>query len=401
MKLSSYYKFSLALSALCILGATTQPADADTPSYTVIDLGTLTNIPTKGNYLQTEASGINNAGQVVGSAIAGNSSYGFRTAPNSPINQATDNLGDLGGNIPGPFTFATGINKSGQVVGLSTRPLPGAVPPSARGAFRTAPNSPINPDTDSLGGITTATAINQAGQVVGFSFIYSNGPPNYHAFRTAPNSSFNPDTDELGTLGGTSGYGGMSSYATAINKSGRVVGYSTTDSGETHAFRTARNQPINPATDDLGTLGGTSSHATGINRLGQVVGNSTTSNGETHAFRTARNRAINPATDDLGTLGGTFSEAVGINKLGQVVGNSTTANGERHVFLYDVNGELVDLNSLISPDSPSNFSSLTATAINDRGQIVGYGFIPNGCQPSCNSHPSPDVHAFLATPVNY
>jgi len=174
-----------------------------------------------------------------------------------------------------------------------------------------------------------------------------------------------------------------------------VVGYSTYSTpgnGDFHAFRTARNRAINPATDDLCTLGGTYSQAFGINKLGQVVGASTTANGDFHAFRTARNRAINPATDDLGTLGGTSSQAFGVNKFGQVVGSSTystTDNGQYHAFLYDIKGHLLDLNSLISPDSPSNFSVLTqASAINDRGQIVGYGYTSSG------------THAFLATPVN-
>ncbi len=63
MKLSIYYRFSMALSALCILGfATTQPADADIPSYTVIDLGTITNTPAGGGDSFTEARGINNLG---------------------------------------------------------------------------------------------------------------------------------------------------------------------------------------------------------------------------------------------------------------------------------------------------------------------------------------------------
>ena len=88
-----------------------------------------------------------------------------------------------------------------------------------------------------------------------------------------------------------------------------------------HAFRTAANSAINPATDDLGTLGGSYSAAYAINSSGQVVGYAAAiGDPSLHAFRTAANSAINPATDDLGTLGGSFSAAHGINSSGQVVG---------------------------------------------------------------------------------
>ena len=83
---------------------------------------------------------------------------------------------------------------------------------------------------------------------------------------TAPNSPINPATDDLGTLGGTVSYG----YD--INASGQVVGFAFINSGENHAFRTAPNSPINPATDDLWALGGLDSEAHGINAFGQVVG---------------------------------------------------------------------------------------------------------------------------------
>lgn len=346
----------VGLLAALLLGGIAPALHAQT-EYFVTDIGTLGGTIGFGY-------AVNLRGQVAGASLtSGNNGYrAFRTAPDRPINPSTDDLGTLGG----VQSYAQAINVWGQAAGSA------AITDSAPlHAFRTAPNRPINPSTDDLGTLSgtesEAWGINDWGQAVGYASL--SGDVILHAFRTAPNRPINPSTDDLGTLGGTQ------SEAFGINDFGQVVGYASTSDDLLHAFRTAPNHPINPATDDLGTLGGTESYAFGINVSGQVVGYAATNDDPfiiLHAFRTAPNRPINPATDDLGTLGGTDSYGWAINDWGEVVGSSYTDSNDtiEHAFVFS-RGRMLDLNKLIPADS--GWDLMVAYGINDAGQIVGTG----------------------------
>ena len=127
------------------------------------------------------------------------------------------------------------------------------------------------------------------------------------------------------------------------------------------------------AIQDLGTLGGQNSIGFGINASGQVVGEADT--GLFYLGATNHDAVVWTGTTptDLGTLGGSRSTGAGINVFGDVVGMSfTLGEAANHAFVY-TGGTMYDLSTLIQPGS--GVIGLQATAINDSGQIAGFGTI--------------------------
>ncbi len=137
---------------------------------------------------------------------------------------------------------------------------------------------------------------------------------------------------------------------------------------------------------DLGTLtGGVTSIANAINSLGVIVGQSdgTATGGLWHAV--LWNAANN--IQDLGVLpGGDYSIAFGVNDSGVVVGYGNISTNAPHAMVWTAAQGMQDLNNLIPANT--GWVLINANAINNVGQITGYG--------SVGGH----NHGFLLTPVN-
>jgi probable HAF family extracellular repeat protein len=319
------------VSATAALLLVSHPAGAASFDFVLLDTLGGTN---------SQATDINNSGQVVGNGQLGGNLY---------TRAAWWDAGHNASLLAAPSfrnSLASGLNDAGQIVGTS--PSPGAMTNHATlwiGGTAT--------DLGTLGGTTSrATDINNAGQVSGASFLTGN------QFEHATLWNGTVATD-LGTLGG------RYSEGAGLNDAGQVVGWSmTTNDTALRATLWNGTTPI-----DLGGLGGQRSTAFDINNLGQIVGSSlTTDNSAEHAVWWNGLTAI-----DLGTLGGSFSRAVSINEAGQIVGSSAVQGSVlRHATLWDSAMNPVDLNSFLDVAMANAGWVLdSATAINDAGWITG------------------------------
>ncbi len=216
----------------------------------------------------------------------------------------TQALGTLGGRDSRAF----GINKKGQIVGVSDRA------DGTRHAFLFQRDAFTDLGTLPGGSFSQAYAINADGDIAGVAGIGSSGK---HAVLWRRGRII-----DLGTLPH-----GIASSAQAINSRDQVAGYSETPDG-VHAFLVA-----NGRMQDLGTLGDDPSLACGLNDQGQIVGASNVSPSARHAFFWQNGRM-----SDLNALvppdsGWTLTQAYAINNAGQIVCAGHRARESAHVLL--------------------------------------------------------------------
>jgi probable HAF family extracellular repeat protein len=310
----------------------------------------------------------------------------------------------------GPGT-ANDINNYGQVVGQTDN---GEAFVWGAGTLTILPSLVT-------GGWAEALAINNYGRIVGWSET-SYGFAHDHGVLWEGGTAH-----DLGTLSG--GYG-HSSYASAINNAGLIVGYSDFRDQFGNNPRDRACVSDNGSTwVSLGTLPGAStysSHAWAINESGVIGGESRDANfkelpclwpdgtassiqalslpvgfqaagwvnglndnadavGAVESTSSQRRAVLWPSDQspvNLGTLpGGDVSFAMDINNLGQVVGSS---GYDYRAFIWE-DGQMRDLNDRIAANS--GWTLRFANSINDAGQIVGAGTL------------SGERHAFLLSPV--
>jgi probable HAF family extracellular repeat protein len=214
-------------------------------------------------------------------------------------------------NLGGRWSWATGLNERGQVIGMSANAMGEDAPIWHAFLWQNGKSRDLSAPRAKE---SAAVAINERGQIVGCS-----GSIDYEWDACSENEDGTALVWQNGTMRKLGTLGGKESQAEDINDRGQMVGGSDTAGNKWH--------PVlweNGKMRDLGALpGNRDSVATNINERGQVIGNCGDYYWQKcHAFlwQDGKLRSI-------GTLpGGRYSEAVAINDRGQIAGDSETGH---------------------------------------------------------------------------
>ncbi|WP_138223350.1 hypothetical protein [Nibricoccus aquaticus] len=276
---------------------------------------------------------------------------------------------DLGAPASYPWVIPTGINNAGQIVGsaydLGGHPVAFRL---ASGTFYTHPSP--GPAHSSWG-----NAINSTGIIAG---LCDRNGSIYHACYVTPGGGLAVDFDSdftrnseavsindsnyvVGTassqpfIGHTSGWIfllgstiGGNFVPKDMNNDFVMAGYDTTWGGKTYDVGSGTTTYLGWA------LGSFSNRAYAINERGEVAGTV-----GSQGFLYSGGVAVK--------FGSSVTEVKAVNTDGDVVG---TASGKAFVYLRDT-AQFIDLNTAISAATAATWTLLSADGINDGGVIVG------------------------------
>ena len=433
--------FSLAAAVAVGSIASAQTLPPPQKGWTITDLGVVSTISGRASGdTDSSATAINASGTVVGFSgvyITGAEQEGFVGflnqdgfiwTPDSK-NGTTGTMTYIGG-LPGSYCFSPAqtvqglttpggyaqfdsvpfdINRSGQAVGYSYSSPDGTCPNLAIHGARYENGKVVDlgipPQTVGIAGAhygaSYAISINDPGQIVGWAelenddaWLYGNGS---YTILGNPPSPF-PRVF-------------VYSFPTRINNNGTLVG-TAYNLAQSLGFKHTGTGPFLPS-DLIGTLGGPNSGANGINDAEMVVGATTLADPSVgqHAYVMDKFGAIKDlgtaSPDPLATSSASAINNTSLNIVGQSdVDPSRAWMSCQHAVMWQNASTIIDLNQLLDPSvappvgTPNSCSGffpsmnicatcwelITATGINDLGQIVGEGII-NG-----------QHHAYLLTP---
>ena len=294
-------------------------------------------------FSNTQLTGINDSGQIVGISNSGVNtgrgvlySGGFWT---------TLNAGET-------TTNAEGINNAGKVVGYYSD---GTYPGNHGFLYSGGPSGTYSPvDYPGAPNGTIAMGINTAGVIVGF---YDDLNKVAHAFVDNANtySAFDDPSADTSTTG-------RGTFANSINASGRIVGTYIDSSGTHHGFLatpsgggysfTTLDDPLANGTPPQ-TVGNQGTYATGIDDAGQIVGFYWDTQGQ-HGFVLSGGvyTTLNDPSAVYNGYGGTA--VYGMNNFGQMVG--TYAGSVSHGFVV-----ATDTLSVTATDTEANNTTASTT----------------------------------------
>ncbi len=308
--------------------------------YEIVDIGILPGSS------RSEASAINNNGQVVGHCYLGRQQAFLWENGNLIALEGLGNTTKTG--------FASDINDHGDIVG-------GSYPPGTSRLNAYLYHDGITENLGTLGGYwSSARAINNNGEIAGASEL--RGINYKHAFSyTNGEMKLITEADQLGYV----------SDAMGINDNGAIVGLFRHQSAglpyQAFVYQDGVAMPL------FGPDGEMLTYAYDINNSGQVVGR-------------AHNGAFIWENGQASYLGSSSSSAKAINEAGHIVGADIFEN-EGNAALF-IDGVIYNLNDLLVPLETGKWILSIASDINDSGQIVGKGINPDGL-----------TSAFLLTPL--